>query len=181
MDTLVSWNCSAAPLNLLVINKVTYAIDSNHVDAQWMQPDSSLYNQSRTSSNSKPVLKTSVLMPDDVQIHRQVLLSDAKILAETKTELHEMLWKYDVIMLKSNNDIGQTDFIKMHIATKPNTSWIAAWLYPLALKHHDVLKQEIENFLDTRIICKRMSPWVSSIIVLKNTCLKVHHSRSTCA
>ena len=39
--------------------------------------------------------------------------------------------------------------------------------YPLALKHHDILKQEIKNLLDTGIIHKIMSPWASSIVVVK--------------
>ena len=34
------------------INKVTYDIDSDHVDAQWMQPDSYPSNQYKTHSNS---------------------------------------------------------------------------------------------------------------------------------
>ena len=65
-------------------------------------------------------------MPGDVQIHRQVWLSDAKISKETTIELYKMLKKYDAIISKSDNDIGQTDLIKMHIATKPNAAPIAA-------------------------------------------------------
>ena len=66
-------------LQPLVVNEVTHATDSNHVDAQWMQSRNSSQNQCRTSSNSKPAPKTSILMPGAIQIHRQVLLSDAKI------------------------------------------------------------------------------------------------------
>ena len=75
------------PLKLLVFSEVTYTIDSNHNDAQWMQPDSSSYNQCRTSSNSKPVPKTPILMPGDVQIHRQVLLGAAKISKKKTTKI----------------------------------------------------------------------------------------------
>ena len=39
---------------------------------------------------------------------------------------------------------------------------------PLALKHHDFLKQEIKNLLNAGITCKTMSPWASTIIVIKN-------------
>ena len=55
----------------------------------------------------------------------------------------------------------------MHIATRPDAAPIAAELYPLALKHHDFLKQEIKNLLDVEIICKSMSPWASPIVVVK--------------
>ena len=115
------------PLKPLVVNEVIYAIDSNYVDAQLMQPDSSLYNQCRTPRNSQPVPKTSVFMPGNVQIYRQVLLSDTKISKETKIELYNLLQKYNVIILKNDNDIGWTDLIKIHMPRKPNATPIAAW------------------------------------------------------
>ena len=53
---------------------------------------------------------------------------------------YKLLQKYDAIISKSSNDIGQTDLIEMHIATKPDSAPIAALPYSLALKHHDFLK-----------------------------------------
>ena len=61
--------------------------------------------------------------------------------------------KYDTIISKIDNDIGQTDLIKMHTrSTRPDTAPIAAWPYHLALKYHDILKWEIKNLLDARNI-----------------------------
>ena len=88
------------PLKPSVVNEVTYTVDSSHVDAQWMQPDSSLYNQCRILSNLWPVPKTSILMPGNVQIHRQLLLSDVKISKETKIAVYNLLWKYNAIISK---------------------------------------------------------------------------------
>ena len=45
-------------------------------------------------------------MPGDVQIPRQVPLSDTKSLKETKIELYKCSKKYDIITSKSDNDIG---------------------------------------------------------------------------
>ena len=73
-------------LKPLVVNEGTYAIDCDQCDAQCMQSENSLYNQCRTTSDSKPVPITSILMPGAIQIHRKVLLSNAKILKETKNE-----------------------------------------------------------------------------------------------
>ena len=101
------------------------------------------------------------------QIHREVLLSDMKISKETKIALYNLLQKYDTIISKSDNDIGQTDLIKMHIATRQDAALIAAWLYTLTLMCHDFLKQEIKNLLDTGIIPKSMSPWENPIVVVK--------------
>ena len=98
-------------------------------------------------------------MPGTIQIHRQVPLSNTKISKETKIKLHELLCRYKTIISKSNNNIGQTDLTQMYIAMRPNVAPIAAWPYPLALKHHDFLKQEIKNLLDAGIIQQSMSCW----------------------
>ena len=55
----------------------------------------------------------------------------------------------------------------MHKAMKPDAAPIAVQPYPLPLKHHDFLKQEIKNSLDVRIIHQSKSPQVSSIVVVK--------------
>ena len=106
-------------------------------------------------------------MPGTVQIQREVLWNDAKILKETKIELYKVLQKYDAIIAKSDNDTGHTELIKMHIATKPNAAPIAEWPYPLALKHHDFLKQEIKILQGAGIICKSMSPQASPTVIVK--------------
>ena len=65
-------------------------------------------------------------MPSNVQIHTQVPLNDEKISKETKTALYKLLQKYDTTISKSDNDIGQTDLIEMHIATRLNAALVAA-------------------------------------------------------
>ena len=55
--------------------------------------------------------------------------------------------RYDIVISKSNNDIGQTNLIQMHIAMKPDAAPIVACPYPLALKHHEFLKQEVKTYL----------------------------------
>ena len=47
-------------------------------------------------------------------------------------------------------------------ATMPDMTPIAAHPYPLELKHHDLLKQEIKNLLDAGIIYESMSPQAQS-------------------
>ena len=63
-----------------------------------------------------------------------------------------MLQKYEAIISKGDNNIGQTDVIQMHNAMKPNAAPIAGQPYLLVLNYHDFLKQEIKNLLDARII-----------------------------
>ena len=59
------------------------------------------------------------------------------------------------------------DLIEMHIATRLNVTPVAAHPHPLACKHHNFLKPEIGNLLNTRIIHRSMSPWVSPNVVVK--------------
>ena len=47
----------------------------------------------------------------------------------------------------------------MDIATSLDAAPVTAWPNPLALQHHDPLKQEIKTLLDVGIIYKSMSPW----------------------
>ena len=77
-------------LNPSAVNEVTYNINFDHIDTQWMQPDNSLHNQCKTHSNLLSVPKTSILMPGNVQIHRQVSLSDVKISKEIKVLLYNL-------------------------------------------------------------------------------------------
>ena len=110
----------------LVVNKVTYGINSDHTDAPCMQSKSSSCDQGKPTSDSKPVPKTSIIIPGAIQIHIEVLLSNAKILKETKIVLYKMFQIDDAIISKSDNDIGQTDHIQIHIAMKPDATPIPA-------------------------------------------------------
>ena len=95
-------------------------------------------------------------MPSDIQFHRQVPLSNALNLRRNKGSsawIIPKVWNHD---LKSDNDIGQMDLIEMHIAARPDSTPVAGQPYPLALKHHDFLKQEIDNLQDADIIFQSM-------------------------
>ena len=108
------------------------------------------HNLHTGTHENQQTLVFSLVMPSKIQVHRQVLLNDAKI-SEKKLALDDFLQKFDFIVLKSNNDIGQMDLIEMHIATRLDATPVAAHPYPLALKHPDFLKQEIKNLLDAGI------------------------------
>ena len=99
-------------LNAPAVNEVGHDINSDHIDAHGMQPDSYSSPSCKTHSNLEPMPKTSVLMPSNVQIHRQVPLNNAESSKDTKTTLYKLLQKYDTIISYNDNDIGQTEFIK---------------------------------------------------------------------
>ena len=128
------------------------------MSTSWTLLNNDPHNTCKAHNNFQPKTKSSILMPSDIQVHRQVPLNNAKILEETKLDLHKVLKKFDSIISKSDNDIGQMDLIEIHIATRPDSAPAAAQPYPSALKHQDFLKQEIRNLLDAGIICMSMSP-----------------------
>ena len=107
------------------VNEVTHDISSDHIDTQY-QTNNYPSTSCKIHNNSGPIPETPVLMPSILKIHRQALLSDAKFSKETKIALYKLLQKYDAIILKSNNDIGQTDLIEIHIATRPDAALVAA-------------------------------------------------------
>ena len=110
---------------------------------------------------------SSLIQPSQQQVHRQVPLTNAKIAPTTKIALQDLL-KNLTIILKNSNDIGQIDLIEMRISTRPDATPTVAYPYTLVLKHHDFLKQEIHNLLDTEIIHKSMSPLAMLKAVVKN-------------
>ena len=73
------------------------------------------------------------------------------------------------------------DLTEMQITTRLESTPFAARLYPLALRYHDFLKQEIKNLLDVEIIHKSMSSWAIHIIVVKSTSLRAPHNSLDCA
>ena len=88
------------------VNEVTHDISSDHINTQYPQPDNYPSTSCKIQSNLQPIPETSVLMPSNLQTHRQVPLSNAKISKETKVALYKLLQKYDATISKSSNDIG---------------------------------------------------------------------------
>ena len=89
---------------------------------------------------------SSLILSSKIQVHRQVPLSDTKISETTKLALHDLLYKFDPIISKNNNDIGQMDLIEMHIATRLDVTPVEACPSTLALKHHMPLPKIDELF-----------------------------------
>ena len=67
------------PVEPMTINEVTYAIDSDQVNIQFTQTQTSSSHQSESTNDSKPVTITSILMPGAIHTYRQVPYLIAKI------------------------------------------------------------------------------------------------------
>ena len=79
-------------------------------------------------------------------------LEDAKISQEAQQKLQASKQDYDDIVSKHSSDFGLTHPEEMKIKTDPKLPCMASKPYPLPLKHHKFVKEEIENLLEARLI-----------------------------
>ena len=117
-----------------------HVVKQSTINADWTPLNDKKQHSRKTSENQQPLV-SSLILPGKIQVHRQLPLKDTKISEITKLALHNLLQKFDCIISENNRtkDIGHTDLIDMHIATRPDATPIAAHPYALALKHHDFL------------------------------------------
>ena len=85
---------------------------------------------------------------------------------ETRQKLQVLQQNYDDIVSKHSSDIRLTHLEEMTIDTDLNLPPIVSKPYPLPLKHHKLVKEEIENLVEAGLIERSMSPYVASIIVV---------------
>ena len=85
-------------------------------------------------------------------------LKDTDIPQGTGQKLLTLQQNYDDIVSKHSSNTRLTHLEEMTIDSDPNLSPVARKPYPLALKHHKLVKEEIENLLETGLIERSMSP-----------------------
>ena len=77
-------------------------------------------------------------------------LKDADISKETRQKVLILQHNYDDIVSKHSSDIRLTHLEEMKIDTNPNVPPVASKPYPLPLKHHKFMKEEIKKFIRSR-------------------------------
>ena len=83
------------------------------VSTSWTQQNTDPHTTHKILNNHWPKVKSSILMPSDIHVQRQVPVNNAKILEETKFTLHKLLKRFDSVISKSDNDIGQMDLMEI--------------------------------------------------------------------
>ena len=91
-------------------------------------------------------------------------LEDAKISEETWHKVQILKKDYDDIVSKHSIDIRLTHLEEKTIETDWKLHPIVSKPYPLPLKHHKFVKEEIENLLEARLIERSMSHYAAPII-----------------
>ena len=73
---------------------------------------------------------------------------------------------YNDIVSQNGRDIGLTHLKEMPIEVDPELSHVASKLYPLPLKHHNFIKEEIKNLLEAELIERSKCPYITPVTVV---------------
>ena len=82
-----------------------------------------------------------------------------------QNNLTALLEEYDSQFAQDETSIGTTTLTSMSIDTG-NIDPVSKKPYPIAMKHYDWVKSEIEKLLATKVICPSCSSWSAPIIVV---------------
>ena len=80
-------------------------------------------------------------------------------------ELDTLLWEYESQFAKDETSIGTTPLTTIMIDTGASDP-ISQKSYPIAMKHYQWVKEEIEKLLAAKVICSSRSSWSAPIIVV---------------
>ena len=80
-------------------------------------------------------------------------------------QLNTLLKEYESQFVKDKTSIGTTPLTSMMIDTGASDP-ISQKCYPIAMKHYQWVKEEIEKLLAAKVICSSRSSWSAPIIVV---------------
>ena len=82
-----------------------------------------------------------------------------------QNSLKLLLKEYESQFTKDETSIGTTPLMSMTIDTG-TTDPVSQKPYPIAMKHYEWVKNEIEKLLAAKVICTSQSSWSAPIIVV---------------
>ena len=85
--------------------------------------------------------------------------------SEVKWSLGKLLETFKSIFAKDETSICMTNLAKMQI-NQANSEAVSQKPYPIAMKHYDWVKNEINKLLDAKVICNSHSSWPTPIIII---------------
>ena len=79
--------------------------------------------------------------------------------------MNQLLETFKSQFAKDETSNGTTHLTKMQIDTG-DSELVSQWPYPIAMKHYDWVRNEINKLLDAQVICSSHSSWSAPIIVV---------------
>ena len=110
--------------------------------------------------------QSSFVHPSTFHPKLRLTLEDAYITPQTKQNLNKLLINFDDIMSHSSTNIGLVTQEEVLTETPSDALPIASKPYPLALKHHQFIKEELQKLLQAGLIEWSMSPYTSPVLVI---------------
>ena len=86
-------------------------------------------------------------------------------LRRSQNELNTLLKEYELQFAKDETSIGTIPVTSMIIDTG-NSDPVSQKPYPIAMKHYQLVKEEIEKLLTAKVICSSRSSWSAPIIIV---------------
>ena len=87
------------------------------------------------------------------------------LLGDVRKSLNQLLETFKSQFSQDETSIGTTHLAKMQIDSG-NSEPVSQKPYPIAMKHYDWVRSEINKLLDVQVICYSYSSWSAPIIVL---------------
>ena len=88
-----------------------------------------------------------------------------KLTPNIQNKLNALLKQYELQFAKDETSIGTTPLTSMMINTG-NSDPVSQTLYPIAMKHYQWVKEEIEKLLTAKVIYSSRSNWSAPIIIV---------------
>ena len=88
-----------------------------------------------------------------------------KLSTNIQHELDTLLKEYESQFVKDETSIGTTPLTGMTIDTETSDP-VSQKPYPIAMKHYQWVKEEIEKLLTAKVICSSRSSWSAPIIIV---------------
>ena len=88
-----------------------------------------------------------------------------KLSTNIQSDLDSLLKEYELQFTKDETSIGTTPLTSMTIDTG-NSDPVSQKPYPIAMKHYQLVKEEIEKILTAKVICSSRSSWSAPIIIV---------------
>ena len=84
---------------------------------------------------------------------------------DVQNDLELLLQENESQLTQDETSIGTTPLTNMTIGTR-NSDLVSQKPYPIAMKHYQWVKEEIEKLLAAKVICTSHSSWSAPIIVV---------------
>lgn len=84
-----------------------------------------------------------------------------------KQQLSDLLEEYNDVFAKNTKYMGRTDLVKHKIELEPGTVPIKCNPYRVSHKEREIIKEQIEEMLEHKIITPCHSPWAFPVVLVK--------------